>query len=124
MLRREKNQRGKNKTTNNGSTDLNNLRRKYEINIGPLIEEATMTGTDWKTKEEMIQQDFLCALGPEATDQIKRSEYRSEPDNNKLDKILKLCSYYLPEINKYSSRGEFFGRNNKIRKQAKITGRN
>ena len=34
-------------------------KRKYEIDMGPLIEEEPMTGTDeWKTKEK-IQQDFL-----------------------------------------------------------------
>ena len=56
---------------------------KYEIDIGPLIKEY-MTGTDERnTKQEKIQQDFLWALGPEATHQITRSEYRSDPDNIK-----------------------------------------
>ena len=43
-------------------------------------------------KEEKIQQDFLWALGPEATHQITQSENRTEPDNIKLEKLIKLYS--------------------------------
>ena len=32
-----------------------------------------MTGTEWNTKEEKIQQEILWALGPEAAHQITRS---------------------------------------------------
>ena len=39
---------------------------KYNIDIGPLINEGTIAKTEWNTKEE----DFLWALGPEAKHQI------------------------------------------------------
>ena len=42
-------------------------KRKYEIDIGPLIKEETMIETEWNTKEEKIQQDVFWVLGPEAT---------------------------------------------------------
>ena len=45
-------------------------KRKYQIDIGLLIKEETMNGTERNTKEEKIQQDFLWALGPKATHQI------------------------------------------------------
>ena len=35
--------------------------------IGPLIKEETITGTEWNTKEETVEQDFPWALGPKAT---------------------------------------------------------
>ena len=55
-----------------------------------------MTGTDWNTKEEKIQQDFLWALGPQATHQIPRSEYRTDSENNEKDKLFELYNrYYL-----------------------------
>ena len=50
-------------------------KRKNEIDLGPLIKEEQMTGTDWNTQEEKTQQDFLRARGPKATPQILRSEY-------------------------------------------------
>ena len=46
---------------------------KYEIDIGPLIKEETMTGTEWNTKEENREQYFLWALGHETTHQKTRS---------------------------------------------------
>ena len=84
-------------------------KRKYEIDIESLIKEETMTGTEWNNKEATIQQDFLWALGPEETHQITRSEYRTDPDNIKIEKLIKTYNrHYLPEGNKYNSRGEFF----------------
>ena len=74
-------------------------KRKYEIDIGPLIKEENMPGTDeWNSKQEKIQQDFLWALGTEATQQITRSEYRTKSDNIKIDKLIKLYNrYYIPK---------------------------
>ena len=69
-------------------------KRKYEIDIGPLFTGETMTGTEWKTKEEEIQQDFLWALEPETTHQITRSEYQTDPDIIKTDKLIKLYNRY------------------------------
>ena len=60
-----------------------------------------MTGTDeWNTKQENIQQEFLWALGLEETHQMTKSEYRTDPDNIKIDKLIKLYErYYLPKTN-------------------------
>ena len=65
-------------------------KRKYDIHIGPLNKEETLTGTEWNTKEEKIEQDFLWALGPEATHQLTQSENRTDPKNIKIDKLFKL----------------------------------
>ena len=58
--------------------------KENDTDIGPLIKEDTMTGTERDTKEGKIQQDFLWALGPEAMHQITRSEYRTEPNRSEL----------------------------------------
>ena len=64
-----------------------------------------------KNKKEKIQQGFLWALGREAKHLETRSEYRTEPDNIKNEKLIKLYNrYYLPKRNKYNSR-DFFGQN-------------
>ena len=62
-------------TINNGYSDS----KKCDTDIGPLIKEETMTGTEWNRIEEKIQ-DFIWALGPKATHQITRPEYRTEPN--------------------------------------------
>ena len=69
-----------------------------------------MTGTNkWNTKQKKIQQDFLWALGPEATHQITKSDYRTDPDNIRIDKLIKPYNRNsLPKINKDKSRGNFF----------------
>ena len=60
-----------------------------------------MTGTEWNTKEEKIQQDFLWALGPEATHQMTPSEVRTDRHNIKVDKFIKCYNgYYLLKWNK------------------------
>ena len=59
--------------------------RKYQIDVRPVIEEATMTGTEWKTEEEEMQQGFLWLLDPKATDQITHFEYRIKPDNEQIE---------------------------------------
>ena len=48
--------------------------KKYFTEIGPLIKE-TMNDSHWELKQQKIQQDFLWALGPEATHEKTRSEY-------------------------------------------------
>ena len=42
--------------------------------LGQLTKEDIMSGAEWNTKEKKIQQEFLWALGSEATHQITRSE--------------------------------------------------
>ena len=61
-------------------------KRNYDTDIGPLIREETMNGTEWDATEEKIQQDFLQALRPETIHQITLSEYRTELDKIKLKK--------------------------------------
>ena len=68
-----------------------------------------LTETDWDVKEQKIERDFLRALGPEATHQITRSEWRTELDKIKVDKLLNLYSRcYLSKRSKYNLRGDFF----------------
>ena len=76
-------------------------KRKDDIvDIGPLIKEETITETKWNRKEKKIQKDFHWALGPEATHQITRSEYGTEPDKIKIDQRIKLYNrYHLPKRN-------------------------
>ena len=45
-------------------------RRRYDIDIGPLTREGTITGTEWKTKKRQIKQEFIWALVQEVTIQI------------------------------------------------------
>ena len=45
-----------------------------------------MNGIESNTEEEKIKQDFFWALGPEATHQITRYEYQTDPNNFKMDK--------------------------------------
>ena len=91
-----------------------NTKRKYEIDIGPLIKKETMTGTDeWNTKEEKMQQDFLWALGPEATHQKTKPEYRTDPDNIKIDNLKKPYNkFYLPKWKK-TQEEIFLGKTNR-----------
>ena len=68
-----------------------------------------MTGTEWNTKEEKIQQDSLWTLEPKETHQITGSQYRTDTENIKRDKLIELCNtYYSPKRNKYKSRGDSF----------------
>ena len=48
-----------------------------------------MIETECDAKEKKIEQDVLWALGPEATHQITRSEYQTEPNKIEIDKIMK-----------------------------------
>ena len=75
-----------------------------------------MNGTEWNTKEEKIQRDFLWALGLNAAHQIPQSEYRTDSDIIKIDKIFKLYNrHYLPKSNKYNSQVLFSGETNRYR---------
>ena len=63
--------------------------------MGPIINEKTRNGTECDTKEK-IQKDFLWALGPKATHQRTRSDYRTDPDNIKFKKINQNKQQILP----------------------------
>ena len=68
-----------------------------------------MTGTEWITKEEKIQQDFLWALGPEATHQITRFEDRTE--QYKIRQINQITQQKLfTKRNNNNSRGDFWAK--------------
>ena len=54
-----------------------------------------MTPTEWKTKEEKVQQDLFWELGPETGDRRTRFECRTRPDNLKLDKLLRKYNRYF-----------------------------
>ena len=82
-----------------------------------------MTWTQWNTKKEKTQQDFMWVLGPETTHQITQSGKRIEKDNFKLDKSINLYkdTIYRKETN--TTHEEIFGKNKQIPKHRKITGR-
>ena len=77
-----------------------------------------MTRTEWNTKEEKIQQDFLWALGSTAKHQITRSEYSTESAEIKDDKLIKLFNRY------YLRKGIKDGRNKQTEKHWNITRKN
>ena len=54
---------------------------KYnKMDIAELIRGKEMTQADWATKENQIQDDFVWGIGPEALYQMKRAEYKTEPE--------------------------------------------
>ena len=56
-------------------------------------------------KRRKCNREFVWALGPEATHQKTRSEYRTKPEKNKIDKLIKLDNRnYSPKRNKLNSR--------------------
>ena len=70
-----------------------------------LGEDVTETG--WT--EQMIQEDSIWEVGPEALYQITRAEYRTEPDSLKtIDLMLLFTEYYLPKRKTYHNRKDFF----------------
>ena len=86
MLGRERDRREKNlqlltMTRPKGT----NTKRKTKINNEALIKEEIMTGIEWITKEENIQQYFLWVLRPEGAHQITQTKYRTDPDIIKID---------------------------------------
>ena len=62
---------------------------------------------EWSGKEQLIQEDFIWGVGPEALYQITRAEYKTEPDSIKIKDLIRLFTeYYLPKT--YHNRGDFF----------------
>ena len=78
------------------------------MDIAELIRED-MTQTDWATKENQVQDDFIWGIGPEALYQMTRAEYKTEPDKIAIKELIQLFNeYFLPKRNTYNNRGEFF----------------
>ena len=64
----------------------------FYIVIGQLMKKETTIGTEGKTNIK-IKQGFLWALGHDATHQITRFEYPSEPVENIIEKIISTYIY-------------------------------
>ena len=77
-----------------------------------------MTQTDWATKENQIQDDFVLGMGPEALYQMTRAEYKTEPDKIAIKDVIRLFNeYFLPKRITYHNRGEFWRRLIEIEKE-------
>ena len=71
----------------------------------PLIKGEHIT--EWTGKEQLIQEDFIWGVGPEALYGITRAEYKT--DSIKIKDLIRLfIEYYLPERKTYHNRGYFF----------------
>ena len=84
-------------------------KREHKIDIAPLLKGEDITDTGWTGKEQLIQEDFLWGVRPEALYQITRAEKKTEPDSIKVkDLILLFTEFYMPKRNTYHNRGDFF----------------
>ena len=100
-------------------------KRNYEIDVGPLIEEETKNGTEWNNKQEKVQQDFLWALGPNATHEITRFGYRTDPDNFKKDEKQSIYTTDLTNRKGTNTTDEIFlGQTNRYRNTERPLGQN
>ena len=84
-------------------------KREHKIDIAPLLKGEDITDTGWTGKEQLIQEDFLWGVGPEALYQITRAEYKTEPDSIKVKDLIRFFTeFYMPKRNIYHNRGDFF----------------
>ena len=84
-------------------------KREHKINIAPLLKGEDITDTGWTGKEQLIQENFLWGVGPEALYQITRAEYKMEPDSIKVKDLIRLFTeFYMPKRNTYHNRRDFF----------------
>ena len=84
-------------------------KRKYKMDIAELIRGEDLTQTDWATKENQVQDNFIWGIGPEALYQMTRAEYKTEPEKIAIKELIRLFNeYFLPKRNTYHNRGEFF----------------
>ena len=73
-------------------------KREHKVNIAPLIKGEDIT--EWTGKEQLIHEDFIWGVGPEALYQITRAEYKTEPDSIKIKDLIRIFTeYYLPKRN-------------------------
>ena len=84
-------------------------KREQKIDITPLLKGENITDTNWNSKEQAVQEDFIWAVGPEALYQITRAEYKTEPDSIKVKDLIRLFTeFYMPKRNTYHNRCDFF----------------
>ena len=82
-------------------------KREHKIDITPLMKREEITNSCGK--EQTIQENFICGVGPEAPYQITRAENKTEPDSIKtLDLIRLFTEFFMPKRNTYHNRGDFF----------------
>ena len=68
-----------------------------------------MTASGWPGKENLIQEDFIWGVAPEALYQITRPEYKTKPDSIKIKDLTRLFTeYYSPKRNTFHNRRDFF----------------
>ena len=84
---------------------------EYKIDMSPLLKGKDITDTGWTGKEQLIQENFLWGVGPEALYQITRAEYKTEPDSIKVKDLIRLFTeFYMPKRNTYHNRGDFWAK--------------
>ena len=60
-------------------------------------------------KKQLIHEDFIWGVGPDALYQVTRAEYKTEPDSIKIKDLIRLFTeYYLPKRNTNHNCGDFF----------------
>ena len=64
-------------------------KREHKIDFAPVLKGEDITDTGWTGKEQVIQEDFLWGVGPEALYQITRAEYKTEPDSIKVKDLIR-----------------------------------
>ena len=67
---------------------------EHKIDIAPLWNGEDVTDIGWTGKEQIIQEDFLWGVGPEALYQLTRAEYKTEPDSIKVKDSIRLFQPY------------------------------
>ena len=86
-------------------------KREHKIDIAPLIKEEDITATEWTGEKQLIQEDFIWAVGHRALYQITRVEYKTEPDSIKIKVLIPLFTqYYLLKRHTYHNRGNFWAK--------------
>ena len=56
-------------------------KREHKVDIAPLMKGEDIT--ERSGREQLIQEDFIWGVGPEALYQITRAEYKTQPDNTR-----------------------------------------
>ena len=80
-------------------------RRVLGVVISPLMNEETMSGEQGSLKENKKHQNFSKSPESETIHRITRSENCTDPQDMKLDTLVKFFNRYcLPKINKFNNR--------------------